>query len=194
MAVVLNTAQQFIVDRMRSMLSMRTALATGSSYILDAKLGDEELWEDARLGINFFNTYPPQLTTYNYTQLYNASLQAENNGGDPLAPDIENIESILITPVIMSSLFFTGMRLQWFEAGKHFRYNDNGISIERVKQQDYANIVNGNILQYITGQLVAVKSMLAFKKLRPAGSFSGTVGFPRSLTRGLRGTRLGYGG
>lgn len=189
-----STSQQFYIDLLRSHLSMRTTLASGSSYILPAKLGDEELWEDFRLGLNFFNTFPPQLTTFNSQNLYDISQNTADGGGDPAAPEREDLGSILTTPIIMCALFFTGLRLQWFEAGKHFRYNDNGISIERVKQQDYANIVNGDILSYLNTQLTLIKRTIALSTTKMKGLWSGMVSLPRSLTRGLRGTRVGWGG
>lgn len=188
-----SVAQQFYIDLLRSHISMRTTAASGSSYNLNAKLGDAELWEDFRLGLNFFNVFPPQLTTYNSDNLYSISQSTANDGGDPAAPEREDLGSILTTPIIMCALFFTGMRLQWFEAGKHFRYNDNGISIERVKQQDYANIVNGDILAYLNNTLLMVKKTLAMSLTKMKGLWSGMVSLPRSLTRGLRGTRSGFG-
>jgi hypothetical protein len=173
---------------------MRTTPASGSSYTLNAKLGDEEIWEDFRLGLNYFNTAPPVLTTFSSQDLYSASQTASDNGGDPNAPENEGLSSILETPVIMCALFFIGMRLQWFEAGKHFRYNDNGISIERAKQQDYANVTNGDVLTYLTNTLLAIKKTLAFTLVKPLGLWSGCISMPRSLTRGLRGVRTGFGG
>uniref|UniRef100_A0A7C3WX03 Uncharacterized protein n=1 Tax=Dictyoglomus turgidum TaxID=513050 RepID=A0A7C3WX03_9BACT len=192
--MALSQAQQYFVDLLRSHLSMREVNAKGSSYKLSAVLGDEELWEDFRLGLNYFNTTPPVLTTFSSEDLYQVSKATISEGGDPNAPEREDIQSILITPVIMCALFFTGMRLQWFEAGKHFRYSDNGISIERAKQQDYANIVNGDILAYLNNQLLAIKKALGFKLLKSKGLWSGMISMPRSLTRGLRGTRIGFGG
>jgi hypothetical protein len=85
----------------------------------------------------------------------------------------------------------TGTRLEWYEAGRHFRYNDNGISIERVKQADYQNVVGSSVLQYITVVLPILRKALGFNRISIKGQFSGMVAFPRSLTRGLRGTRLG---
>ena len=116
-----------------------------------------------------------------------------SNNDDPKAPESESLESSLITPVMMCSLFFTGMRLQFFEAGKHFDYNDNGISLSRKKQADYASIVGGSILQYINSTLILIKKTLAFKRVNIKGLYSGMISYPRSLTRGLRGTRMGMG-
>ncbi len=194
MALNLSAAQQYFVDLLRSHLSMREANAEGSSFKLPAVLSDEELWEDFKLGLGYFNTAPPSITTINSDNLYTTAKSAEDNGGDARAPEREDLQSVLITPVIMCALFFTGMRLQWFEAAKHFRYNDNGISIERVKQQDYANIVNGDILAYLNNQLLSVKKVVSFKLIKPKGLWSGMISMPRSLTRGLRGTRMGFGG
>ena len=189
-------AQQFFIDSLRSMLSMRVQAASGSSYNLNARLGDDELFEDLRLGLNYYNTLPPYLSTLSFNQLYSANLQQkqlnEDQTTDIEAPEQENFESIFITPILMCGAFFTGLRLQWFEAGKHFRYSDNGISIERAKQQDYSNIIGANILQYISNTLPLIKRMAGFKLINLKGQFSGMVGMPRSLTRGLRGTRLGF--
>ena len=183
-------AQEYFIKYLRGMLTMHFHKVAGSDYDGIAKLGDEELWEDLRLGINFFNTYPPIFTTYSFQDLYNSIGDAT----DPKAPETESLESSLITPVMMSSLFFVGMRLQFFEAGKHFEYNDNGISLGRKKQADYANIVGGSILQYLNNTLAILKKTLAFKRVSAKGLFSGMISYPRSLTRGLRGTRLGTGG
>jgi len=192
-AMALSTEQQYLVDLERSMLSMRVTVASGSSFILPSKLADVELWEDIRLGLNMFNTSPPIFTTYSSKDIYDASAQAALNGIDPVAPENETYASIFTTAVMMCAMFFTGLRLQWFEAGKHFRYNDNGISIERVKQTDYQNIVGGSILQYVTTILLPLRKTLAFHRITMKGQWSGTISMPRSLTRGLRGTRLGIG-
>lgn len=186
-------AQQYFINLLRSQITHRYQKAAGSSFELNAKLGDEELWEDLRLGLNYFNTTPPIITTYKFADLYNASQQAADTGGDPMAPENESAQSILITSVMMCALFFTGLRLQWFEAGKHFRYNDNGISMERVKQADYQNIASANILQYMQTVLPNIRKSLGFQRLSIKGQWSSTISFPRSLTRGLRGTRLGTG-
>ena len=183
--------QQFFINQLRSMISMRVLPAAGSSYQLPARLGDEELWEDLRLGLNMFNTTPPIISTYNFSDLYAASVQSSTNGEDPFSPNAETNLSIFMTTVLMCAMFFTGLRLQWFEAGKHFRYNDNGISIERVKQPDYQNVVGANILQYISAVLPLIRKTIAFERVHIKGQFSSTISFPRSLTRGLRGTRLG---
>lgn len=182
-------AQEFFINMLRGMLTMHFHTVAGSDYSGISKLGDEELWEDLRLGINFFNSYPPVVTTYSFEDLYKNS----RNYDDPAAPEKETAESVLMTPVMMCSLFFVGMRLQFFEAGKHFEYNDNGISLSRKKQQDYASIVGSSILQYLNNQLAIIKKVTAFKSVSPMGLFSGMVSYPRSLTRGLRGTRLGMG-
>lgn len=187
-------AQQFFINQLRSDLSMRYTVASGSSYILPAKLGDMELWEDLRQGLNLFNTYPPIITTFTCQDLYDASAQASQSGGDPFAPENESSQSVLLSAVIMCAEFFSGLRLQWFEAGKHFRYNDNGISIERVKQPDYQNIVGANILAWMNSVLPGLRKTMAFERVHVKGLWSGIVSMPRSLTKGLRGTRLGMGG
>jgi hypothetical protein len=190
--MTLSTEQQWFVNLLRSELSMRVTPASGSSYQLAAKLGDEELWEDTRLGLNYFNSYPPIITTYSCKDIYNASQQSTDAGGDPSAPASETLQSVLTTPVLMCAMFFVGIRLQWFEAGKHFQFSDNGISVIRDKQPKYQSIIGQNILQYITITLTILKTTLGFSRVRPKGAFSGMVSYPRSLTRGLRGTRTGF--
>jgi hypothetical protein len=194
--VTLSLAQQYFVDLLRSHISHRESLilASGSNLYVPTHLGDMEIWEDFRLGLNMFNTLPPVLTVVSSSDLYAANQRSADSGGDSNAPATEDIMSSLSTPVTMCALFFIGLRLQWFEAGKHFRYNDNGIMIERVKQQDYGNIVNGDILAYINGVLLNIKKTLGFSLVKPAGLFSGMISMPRSLTRGARGTRMGFGG
>jgi hypothetical protein len=187
-------AQQFFINQLRSHLSMREQMAAGSSYMLDAKLGDDELWEDLRMGLNMFNTTPPIITSYTFADLYVSSAQASANGDNPFSPTSESGISVFMTTVIMCAMFFTGLRLQWFEAGKHFRYNDNGISIERVKQPDYQNVVGSNILAYLSTTLPLIRRSLGLSRFHIKGQFSGLIAMPRSLTRGLRGTRLGQGG
>ena len=188
-----STEQQWFIDKYRSFFSMRTQMAAGSSFQLKTRLGDEELWEDLRLGLNFFNTFPPIITTFTFRDLYDASASSIATGQDPLAPENETDLSIYMTSVMMCAMFMTGVRLQWFEAGKHFRYNDNGISIERVKQPDYQNVVAGSIMQYISTVLLNLRKTLGFSRINIKGQFSGMISMPRSLTRGLRGTRLGAG-
>ena len=184
MPYTLSVEQQALVDLLRSRVSMRTQLASGSSFRLPGQLGNDELWEDVRQGINFFNTYPPIITTFTSKDIYAGAVN----------PTLETNESVLSAPIMMCAEFFVGIRLQWFEAGKHFEYNDNGISLMRKKQQDYAAIDNGSILSFINLTLPILKKVIAFNSVHPMGSFSSSIGFPRSLTRGLRGTRLGFGG
>lgn len=185
----LSSAQQYFVNLVRSQVSMRTTAAGGSSYTVSSRLGDEEIWEDVRLGLNYFNTLGPALTTFSLQDIYNQQQATVTAGGEEAAPETEDINSILITPIVMCALFYTGIRLQFFEAHKHFRYNDNGISIERVKQQDYANIVNGDILSYLTNVLPGIKKAISFRRLNPLHLFSGGISMPRSLVRSLRGVR-----
>ena len=183
MALQLSEQQQFFVNLLRSRVSMRTQLASGSNYRLPSQLGNEELWEDVRLGFNFFNTFPPVITTFTTADAYPGLFDITN----------EQENSVLGSSIMLCCEFFVGIRLQWFEAGVHFEYNDNGISLMRKKQQDYAAITNGSILSFINATLPVLRKVLAFNQIHPAGQFSGQVSFPRSLTRGLRGTRLGAG-
>jgi len=192
MPITLTDNQRYFVNMLRSRLSMRvTTPAPGSSYKLVSALGDDELWEDCRLGLNYFNTAPPILTTYRFKDLYNVNLQAQQNGLDLLAPENEDSMSIFMTTVMLCCEFFAGMRLQWFEAGKHFQYNDNGISLVRDKQGKYQNVIGGNILQFLSTTLPNIRTTMAFERVHIRGQFSGMVAYPVSLTRGLRGTRLG---
>lgn len=146
------------------------------------------------MGMNMFNMTPPIITTWQFADLYNTIQQAVTAGENPLAPTSEDSVSIYTTAVFYCALFNTGLRLQWFEAGKHFRYSDNGISIERVKQGDYQNIIASQVLAFISTQLPLLRKTLGFARISPKGQFSGMISMPRSLTRGLRGTRLGMGG
>jgi len=190
--MALSIEQQYLVDLLRSQISMRLTAASGSSYVLPAKLGDAELWEDVRLGLNMFNTTHPIITTYSSKDLYDASAAATTNGLDPLAPENETFASVFTTCVIFCGLFFSGQRMQWFEAGKHFSYSDNGITLTRDKQQKFQSAGAG-ILQYVSTMLPLVRKTLGYSRLHIRGAWSGSIGLSRSLTRGLRGTRLGLG-
>ena len=192
--ITLSVAQQYFVDLLRSQLSHRITPAAGSSMVLPARLGDIELWEDFRLGINYFNVLPPTLTVYTSQSLYNASQASENNGGESGAPAVEDLTSILSTPVIMCALFYSLIRLQLFEVGKHFQYSDNGINLTRDRSQKYGAVSNADVLSYLTTTLPLIKKTLAFSNLRPKGLWSGNVSMGMGSTlRGLRGTRLGFG-
>lgn len=83
--------QQFFVDLLRSRLSMRTQLASGSNYRVPGQLGNDELWEDFRMGLNFFNTYPPIITTFTSTDLFAGAAN----------PTLETPSSVLSTPVMV---------------------------------------------------------------------------------------------
>ena len=192
---MLTTEQNFFVEMYRRFLSMRLTPVAGSTYTLTAeRLGTEELWDDLRLGINMFNSWPPSFTSIRYKDLYVPFKRAADNGDDLITGETTDLNSQMLAPILMCSLLWTCVRIQLFEAGKHFEYNDNGISLMRKKQADYGSIVGGSILQYLSTQLLLLKKSLKMHTIKPKGLFSGGVGFPRSLTRGLRGTRLGYGG
>lgn len=192
--VVLNTSQQYFVDQMRTYFTAWGLPVSGSTQTLPSpRPGDAELWQDFYFGLSYFNTCPPIMTFYNINDLYAAAQRSINSGGDPNAPTTFGVVDVLVAPVILCAVFFTGLRLQWFEAGKHFMYNDNGIYIERKKQADYQNIVGGNVLQFVIGgQLKQLRQILGFWRINPKGQFSGMISYPRSLTRGIRGTRLGF--
>lgn len=179
----LSAEQAACVSLLRSRLSMRVQLASGSSMRTPGQLGNDELWEDFRMGLNYFNTFPPIITTYSSADIYAGSGNTTS----------EDTTSVLSTAAMMCAEFFVGIRLQWFESAIHFEYNDNGVSLMRKKQADYA-AVNAGILQFMNATLPVLKKALAFSRIYPKGQFSGMIGMPRSLTRGLRGTRLGIGG
>lgn len=149
---------------------MRMERATDSVFQLPDRLGNEELREDWIRGLSFFDSFPPNTFTFTFADL----------------PDE------LITPVWMCAEFFSAQRLQWFEAGVHFQYNDNGITLIRDKQPKY-QAIGSAILQYITTNLKWIKLAYGMSSLHVAGQFSGMISMPRSLTRGIRGTRLGSG-
>ena len=138
--MALKEEQNFFVEMYRQFLSMRITPVAGSTYVLTAeRLGTEELWDDLRLGINLFNSWPPSYTYFRYIDMYAPFKTAKDNGEDIITGEATNLSAQMLSPILMCSLFWTGVRLQWFEAGKHFEYNDNGISLMRKKQMDYAN-------------------------------------------------------
>lgn len=169
---LLHNVPQIWVYTLRSSLSMREVPASGSVYRLSSQLGDEELKEDLVWALTSFNSWPPIMFSYSFVTLPEG----------------------LIGPVWALAEFKVGLRLQWFEAGKHFRYIDNGISIERVKQQDYANVGNTILSQLAGINFKLVKQAYRISTMGIKGQFSSMISLPRSIFKSLRGTRLGMGG
>jgi len=150
---------------------MRVQNAPGSVFKMPDQLGDAELREDWYRGLSFFNSYPPITFGFSFAQL-------------------QDIPDVLVDPIWLCAEFHSSQRLQWFEAGVHFQYSDNGIVLTRDRQAKFA-AANQGTLNWISTTLKPTKMAYQMGTLTIAGQFSSVISFPRSLTRGLRGTRLG---
>jgi hypothetical protein len=161
--------EQSLIDSLRSTMSMR---ATGeSAFVSAAKLSDEELYDAIRDAVDYVNGYPPPLA---------------------IAYTPDNIPATLIGPMKLIAIFWCMVQLGIFEIGKHFQYNDNGISLGRDRSDKYMRIAD-SLLNQAEKMLQKLKLHFAFSNLGLRGQFSSTLSVPRSLLRGLRGTRQGSG-
>lgn len=161
-------AEQTHINTVRSLLSMRQ---TDSAFASAARLSDEEIYVALGQGVNYVNAYPPVLATV-YT--------------------VDTIPAGLTGPLYSVGMFWCLVQLGVFEVGKHFQYNDNGISLGRDKSGQYMTIAQ-SLLTSADVILSKMKLPMAMGEMRPAGQFSGTIAVPRSIIRGLRGTRQGSG-
>ena len=159
-------ATQKMLGRFRTYLMMwtqryETIMASTNN------MNDHELYLCLYEGLSFFNSYPPYQTKYTL----------ENYP--------ETVEGILF---LCATLFFL-IGIEIFEVGKHFQYNDHGLSLIRDKSGKYSAIL-GQINSMLSQILPNMKKQIALSSIRMRGQFSSTSGMPRSLERALRGTRF----
>jgi len=127
---------------------------------------DAELRTYVQNSIDQFNFFPPMVTSYSASTLPEQYFGLIELGG-------------VIWGLIGLSIL---------EAGKHFTYSDNGISIGRDRSGKYSGIWGPLLTAYLS-MLEKTKKVMALSSLRMEGQFSSTVGYPRSLDRALRGVR-----
>lgn len=153
-------AKAIMVERVRSSLYMHQDMGG----FADKFPRDREILDYLQQSLNWFNAHPPILTLYSFSDLP------------------ENITYIIERGAVLSALIALGI----LEAGKHFSYNDNGLSLTRDRSGKYSQIYAALLQQY-SADLKALKMKIGMSSIQPKGMFSSTTGFPRSLSRALRG-------
>jgi len=161
-----------VEDRRESIVKAQMAERVRSQLYMHADMGgfankfprDREILDFLQDSLNWWNAYPPAITFHNFL-------------GIP-AP----YYSIIEKGAVITGLTALGV----YEAGKHFIYSDNGISLTRDRSAKYA-AVYGPLMQQYVANLKAMRTKYALDHVQIRGLFSSTTGFPRSLSRALRG-------
>lgn len=151
-----------MAERVRSMLFMHS----DSGGFQNKFPRDREVLDYLQISLNWWNAFPPAITWHTFLDLP--------------AP----YQSIVEEGAVIKALEALGI----YEAGKHFMYNDNGISIVRDRSAKYQAIWNGLLTNYAQN-LKAMRTKYALDHVTVLGIFSSTTGFPRSLSRALRGVQ-----
>jgi len=149
-----------MLERMRSMLLMHS----DSGGFQDKFPRNRELIDYLQESLNWWNAYPPAVTWHTFQDLPQPYYAIVEEGA------------------VIKALEALGI----YEAGKHFMYNDNGISVTRDRSAKYQAIWNGLLSNYVQ-HLKAMRTKYALDSVTMKGIFSSTTGFPRSLSRALRG-------
>ena len=160
-------------DRRESIVKAVMSERLRSSLYMHADMGgfankfprDREILDFLQDGLNWWNAYPPAITYHTFV--------------DVPTPYYAIIEQ----GALINGLTALGI----YEAGKHFIYNDNGISLTRDRSAKYSGIFSAMMQKYAT-DLKAMRMKYALDHVNVRGMFSSTTGFPRSLSRALRGT------
>jgi len=162
-----------VEDRRESIVKAQMAERVRSQLYMHADMGgfanklprDREILDYLQDSLNWWNSYPPAITFHDFY-------------GIPTP-----YYSIIEKGAVITGLTALGI----YESGKHFIYNDNGISLTRDRSGKYAGIFAPLMQSYITN-LKVMRTKYALDHVGIKGMFSSTTGFPRSLSRALRGT------
>lgn len=125
---------------------------------------DRELIDLMQNSLDWINAHPPSFTTFNFI----------------------NLPSMFTHLLEMGTVILALQSLGIFEAGKHYTYSDNGISIGRDRSGKYLSLYS-SVFQSYAALLKSVKMQYSLNNVGMRGQFSSTTGFPRSLSRALRG-------
>lgn len=125
---------------------------------------NRELLDLMQNSLNWINGHPPILTTFNFINL-------------PM-----HFHYLLEMGTVILALQSVGI----YEAGKHYVYSDNGIAMTRDRSGKYMQLY-GAIMQQYAELLKTTKLSFAMHNVQLKGVFSSTTGYPRSLSRALRG-------
>lgn len=156
------TFEAVVIQMARDKLLMNFADQGARNKFVD----DSAMRTYAQNSLDDFNFTPPLLTAFTFSELPSDAYL-----------------SLLADGAFIAAL----VSLEVLEAGKHFSYSDNGISITRDRSTKYHSIWGQYMTSYIA-QKTAIKKQLAMSLIKPQGLFSSVVGYPRSLDRALRGT------
>lgn len=149
-----------LVDAVRSKLNMH--LDAGGYR--NKYLSDREMLDFVQNGLDWFNAEPPLVTYFNF----------------------KSLPPVYYRTVELGAIIHALIGLEILEAGKHFSYSDNGISIVRDRSGKYLSIYQSIMSTYFE-ELKRIKQIYAMNNFGMRGMFSSTVGYPRSLSRALRG-------
>jgi hypothetical protein len=149
-----------MLERLRSMLYMHSDMGG----FVNKFPRDRELLDHLQDSLNWWNGHPPALTFDDFTTVPTP------------------YQYLLVQGAVIISLQSLGI----LESGKHYIYNDNGISLTRDRSGKYQGWYSAMLSQYAV-QLKMARTKVALDGVRPRGLMSSTVGFPRSLSRALRG-------
>jgi len=161
-----------VEDRRESIVKAEMSERVRSQLYMHSDMGgfankfprDREILDYLQDGMNWWNSHPPGLTFHNFYSIPRPYF------------------SIIERGAVIAGLTALGV----YEAGKHFIYNDNGISLTRDRSAKYAGIFSALMQAYATN-LKAMRTTYALDNVGIKGMFSSTTGFPRSLSRALRG-------
>jgi len=151
----------FMAERVRSMMYMHSDMGGFANKFPR----DREILDYLQESLNWWNAHPPAVTFHSFTDIPSAYYAIIEEGA------------------VIKGLIALGI----YEAGKHFAYSDNGLSLTRDRSGKYQAIFSGLFQSYINS-LKAMRTKYALDNVTARGMFSSTVGFPRSLSRALRGT------
>lgn len=161
-----------IEDRRESIVKAQMAERVRSRLYMHQDMGgfsnkfprDREILDFLQDSLNWWNAFPPAITFHSFMALPTPYYSIVEEGA------------------VINGLKALGI----YEAGKHFIYNDNGISLTRDRSAKYAGIFGPLMQAYVTN-LKAMRTKYALDNISIRGMFSSTTGFPRSLSRALRG-------
>jgi len=151
-----------MLERVRSQMYMHQDMG---GYI-NKYPRDRELLDHLQTSLNWWNAHPPAITFHTFLDVP------------------QPYYSIIEEGAVINALVALGV----FEAGKHFIYNDNGIALTRDRSGKYQAIF-GQLMTSYSQHLKAMRTKYALDHVVARGLFSSTTGFPRSLSRALRGVQ-----
>jgi len=149
-----------MIERVRSMLYMHQDMGGFSNKFPR----DRELLDYLQDSLNWWNAHPPAITFHSFIGIPTPYYAIVEEGA------------------VINGLKALGI----YEAGKHFIYSDNGISLTRDRSAKYTAIFNP-LIQHYVARLKEMRVKYALDHVNIRGLFSSTTGFPRSLSRALRG-------